>query len=198
MVKPPKGKRSVYSNNKFVGFVDRSDDIEEDSRLGKELLIEKGFWKEVSKLDSMLGQAQSFSNTANYVYEKDLLNFPRNPNGISPFVVNAAFSAEMYLKCLLEKHGLSERGHSLVTLFKHLPNKLKDRINKSKDILESQYEVEKGVLFKEHIKSFSNAFIEWRYIYESGFNHISIPSVILVLHVLHEICNEEIKNITIK
>jgi hypothetical protein len=103
--KPPKGMRTIMLNNKPIGYVKDSSDPIENARLAKELLIKKGFWKEISIEKSMFDQASSFAHVASYIYEKDLLKLPRNPKSITPFVVNAAFSAEMYLKCIQKKYG---------------------------------------------------------------------------------------------
>ncbi len=76
--------------------------------------------------------------------------------------------------------------HVLTALFKSLPNKVKDQINKNSKIFESQYEVENGVLFKDHLKSINHAFVNWRYIYERSAEYVNIQQTIFVLQVLHE------------
>ncbi|CDT88450.1 conserved hypothetical protein [Vibrio coralliirubri] len=186
-MKPPKGMKSVLCDNKLVGYVEDVGDPKAAAKLAHDLLKSKGLLREVSKAESIFNQAQSFANTSAYLYEKDLKSLPRNPQSITPFVVNAAFSAEMYLKCLLEIHGLVKESHVLTALFKAVPNKVKDKINKTCKKLESQYQVEQGTLFKDHLKNMNNAFTNWRYLYEKETEHINIPQVILVLQVLHEV-----------
>ena len=191
--KPPEGMRTVMFNNKAVGYVPHTGDPNENARLAKELLIEKGLWKEKSTIEAMYGQAVSFAHASNYLYENDLRKKPRNPRGIAPFIVNASFSAEMYLKCLKTLYGeVPKETHTLTALFKQLPNKLKDKINKKKKQLEIQHEVKSGVLFKEHLKHINNAFINWRYIYEKESDYVNIPTTIFILHVLHEVTVEHI------
>ncbi|NVK25951.1 MAG: hypothetical protein HWE10_13575 [Gammaproteobacteria bacterium] len=186
-VKPPKGMKTVMCDNKPVGYVKDVNDPKEAIRLAQELIKSKGLSREISKSESIYSQAQSFANTAAYLYEKDLKSLPRNPQSITPFVVNAAFSAEMYLKCLQEVHGQITESHVLTVLFKSLPNKVKDKINKTSKKFESQYQIEQGILFKNHLKNINNAFVDWRYIYEKNYESINIQQTIFVLQVLHEV-----------
>jgi hypothetical protein len=186
-VKPPKGMKTVMCDNKPIGYVKDVNDPKEALKLAKDLIKSKGLWREISKSESIYNQAQSFANTSAYLYEKDLKSLPRNPQSITPFVVNAAFSAEMYLKCLQEVHGQITESHVLTALFKSLPNKVKDKINKASKKFESQYQIEKGILFKNHLKNINNAFVDWRYIYEKNYESINIEQTIFVLQVLHEV-----------
>jgi HEPN domain-containing protein len=186
-VKPPKGMKTVICDNKPIGYVKDVNDPKEALKLAKDLIKSKGFWREISKSESIYNQAQSFANTSAYLYEKDLKSLPRNLQSITPFVVNAAFSAEMYLKCLQEVHGQITESHVLTALFKSLPNKVKDKINKASKKFESQYQIEKGMLFKNHLKNINNAFVDWRYIYEKNYESINIEQTIFVLQVLHEV-----------
>lgn len=185
-IKPPGGMKTVMCDNKPIGYVPDVEDPEEAAKFAKELLISKGLWREIPKVELIYNQAQSFANAAAHIYNKDLMSLPRNPQGISPFVVNTAFSAEIYLKCLQNINGDTTESHVLTALFKSLPNKLKDKINKNCKKLESQYEIEQGVLFKEHLKNLNNAFVNWRYIYEKNTEYVHIQQAIFVLQVLHE------------
>lgn len=192
-IKPPEGMKTVLCDNKPVGYVEDTDDPHELAERSKKLLIEKGLWKDIPIEKSIYDQAVSFANASNHIYEKDLKTLPRNPQGIAPFVVNAAFSAEMYLKCLLEISGKNVHSHTLTTLFKALPNKLKDKINKKKKQLEAEYDVEGDVLFKEHLKNINNAFVNWRYVHETNNEYVHIPTTIFILHVLHQTSVDELK-----
>jgi len=186
-IKPPKGMKTVVVDNKPIGYVKDVADPNEAAKLAQELLKSKGHWRDIPKSESIYNQAQSFANTSAYLYEKDLKSLPRNPQSITPFVVNAAFSAEMYLKCLQEIHGQITESHVLTVLFKSLPNKVKDKINKASKKFESQYQIEQGVLFKDHLKNINNAFVNWRYIYEKSNEYVNIQQTIFVLQVLHEV-----------
>ena len=94
-IKPPEGMKTVLCDNKPVGYVKHTDNPDELAERAKNLLMEKGLWKDIPIEKSIYDQAVSFANSSNHIYEKDLKSVPRNPQGIAPFVVNAAFSAEM-------------------------------------------------------------------------------------------------------
>ncbi|WP_281628734.1 hypothetical protein [Vibrio sp. St2] len=190
---PPPGMKAVLYNNQCIGYVEDVEDREEAARLAKELIKSKGLWRDIPKYQSIYQQAKSFENTSAYLYAKDLESLPRNPQSITPFVVNAAFSAELYLKCLQELRGSISESHVLTSLFKSLHNKVKDKINKESSLRSKQYKMEQGVLFKDHLKKINHAFVNWRYIYERNTEYINIQQVIFVLHVLHEVCVAEIK-----
>ena len=185
-IKPPKGMKTVLHNGNPVGYVPDTGDPHDVAESAKQLYIKKGLWIDIPIEKSIYDQAVSFANSSNLIYEKDLKKTPRNGQGITPFVVNAAFSAELYLKCLLKTCGKDIHSHTLTALFKALPNKIKDKINKHKKQLEAEYDVEKNALFKEHLKNINNAFINWRYVYEKNDEYIHIPTTIFVLHVLHQ------------
>jgi hypothetical protein len=186
-ITPPNGMKTVLCDNKPIGYVKDVADPKEAAKLTNDLMKSKGLWREIPKSESIYNQAQSFANTSAYLYEKDLKSLPRNPQSITPFVVNAAFSAEMYLKYLQEVHGQVTESHVLTALFKALPNKVKDKINKASKKFENQYKIEQGVLFKEHLKNINNAFVDWRYIYEKKSEYVNIQQTIFVLQVLHEV-----------
>ncbi|HDL01186.1 MAG TPA: hypothetical protein ENH23_03025, partial [candidate division Zixibacteria bacterium] len=175
---PPEGMRTVIFENEPVGYVPETGNMEENIRLAREFLEEKGLWKDVPVERTMYGQAQSFANASNHIYEKDLKTIPRNPQGIAPFVVNAAFSAEMYQKCIQKKYGEVSRTHTLTVLHQNLPNSVKSQIVAHKNQLESEYEVDSGVAFEDHLGTINNAFERWRYIYENSGNSVHIPTII--------------------
>ncbi|WP_152004395.1 hypothetical protein [Desulfoluna spongiiphila] len=191
---PPEGMRTVMCNNEPVGYVKETGEPETDVKLAKELLIEKGLWRDTSTTEAMFGIASSFAHTAKYIYEKDLMSLPRNARGLSPFIVNASFSAEMYLKCLLKIHDTTIQTHVLTTLFKQLPNILKNKIHKKKQELETKFDVNQNLIFRKHLEQINNAFVTWRYIYEKQGEQIHIPTVIFVLQVLHEVTVNEFKS----
>jgi hypothetical protein len=76
-----------------------------------------------------------------------------------PAVVCAAFSAEVGLKTLLERSGISAKGHDLKALFTKLPKELQYAI----------YEATKMPMedFAAQLAHSRLAFSEWRYIYEA-------------------------------
>lgn len=189
---PPEGMHTIVFNNEPVGYVPAVADLVERAKLGEELLKKLGLWKDKSKARAMFEQAQVFGHVAARIYREDISKLPRDPKGICPFVVNSAFCAEMYLKCLLElSEVLPAPTHTLSVLFKALPNRLKDRINKNCTAIELQY-VKQGMLFKEHLKNLNTAFVDWRYIYEKETLQVNLPQIILVLRVLFDVTVHEL------
>jgi len=183
--------KKLYSQGEYVGDIKLSGDKNKDVEIVNEYLDERGLRKPPSKINTMYAQATAFSKTASYVYEQSLLKKPVDPQGVSPFIVNGVFSAEMYLKTMLEIHEKNEHGHNLSALFKLLPNKVKDKINKKKLKFEVEYGIQSGISFIKHIKECANAFVDWRYMHEKGELHFDIQKLIFILHTLHEVCNEE-------
>ncbi len=190
--------KKLYSQGEYVGNVELTGDTSRDVEIVNEYLDARGLRKPPSKIGAMHAQATAFSKTASYVYKQSLLKKPIDPLGVSPFIVNGVFSAEMYLKTILEIHERNEHGHNLASLFKQLPNKIKDKINKKKLRFETEYGIKPGTPFIKHIKECANAFIEWRYMYEQGELHFNIQVLIFILHTLHEVCNDEIKILNAK
>ena len=75
-----------------------------------------------------------------------------------PLSVNAALSCELFIKSLLTLEGTEYgRVHYLSDLFSMLSDDIKERVEKEFSISESKETVE------ELVKTYNNAFIEWRY-----------------------------------
>jgi len=91
-------KKEVILNGIVVGEVEATGDNEKDLQAVRAFLKEKGLHQEVSENDAMHGQANSFAETANNIYKKDLRRSPYKGSSSAPFVVNATFSIEIYLK----------------------------------------------------------------------------------------------------
>jgi hypothetical protein len=68
--------------------------------LQKSLLIEHGIDAETSPEQAISRQAVSFSNTSAELYFRDLARIPTKGMSPVPFVVNAVFALELYIKTL--------------------------------------------------------------------------------------------------
>ena len=117
MSKIPPGPKTVLLNGIVVGEVVSTGDVEKDTESVRQFLKVKGLHKEVSNFQAIFNQAVAFANTSAYLYERDLRRSPRKGVSVVPFVVNATFSIELYLKALAQKHGKALRGHELVQCF---------------------------------------------------------------------------------
>jgi hypothetical protein len=75
-----------------------------------------------------------------------------------PAITNRAFSIELFLKAILRKDGVSEKGHKLHLLFNKLKQEHQMQIIE-KTGLDSQ-------AFRKNLLNISNVFVEWRYLHE--------------------------------
>ncbi|PCJ29951.1 MAG: hypothetical protein COA90_10800 [Gammaproteobacteria bacterium] len=124
--------------------------------------------------------ACKYLRAANYI--------PNNDRG-APYLVNLAFSIELFIKCLdvTEKTIFNDqhpfnlieytqtintriRGHSLLDMFNKLPSKL---IELATAIYNKNYQR----CLDEDLKEIENTFVDWRYAFEK--QHISSDSLLL-------------------
>jgi hypothetical protein len=68
----------------------------------------------------MFAQENSFAKTANNIYSKSLRKSPYEGPAVAPFVVNACFAIEIYLKTILEAQGKKHKTHDLSKLHRAL------------------------------------------------------------------------------
>ena len=88
-------------------------------------------------------------------------------NAIVPGVVCLAFSIELALKAILVGRNSSSGGHHYVDLFAKLPDEIKTEIERLTIGDEGS--------FTNRLEAVSNAFVEWRYIFEEpGYHSIDI------------------------
>ncbi|WP_291272923.1 hypothetical protein [Geothrix sp.] len=110
---------------------------------------------------------------------------------VQPFIVCAAFSVELYLKCLLEISGKSNvKGHDLLKLFSQLPTKDKEGILFF--IRGAYVNLSLPLTFlEERLAELGEAFVEWRYVHEDKILSIDV-------HFLRQFawgCREHIHNL---
>lgn len=93
---------------------------------------------------------------------------------IVPAIVNSAFSCELFMKSILNINHSYEAGHKLKSLFEKLPVHIRDAIITN----DTKYD------FLIEIEKISNAFSEWRYIYEIEVHSINLSFLMLFANVL--------------
>ena len=184
---------NFISNGEIIGEINDRGSIIRNAREAVEILKRQGRYKEQSQAMLMFHQARSFAKISRNIHQQSLIVPPYDPSTCAPFVVNAAFACEMYLKMMLRLHDKQKNTHNLIALFKLLPNKLKDQINKITKQKEGDFRLESH-LFKDQLKTISNAFVDWRYIYEQEEASININRILLILAVLDTLACSEIKN----
>jgi hypothetical protein len=182
--------KDVVFNGVVVGQILSTDDMEKDAIAGQKLLESKGIQLKASKFRAILRQAIGFMNTSAHLYDQDLRRPPFKWESAAPFVVNAAFSIELYLKAIAQKHGAALRGHELTKLYKALPSKARTEIEAVIPRCASSRSLGEPPNFVSYLKNLNNTFVEWRYIYESEKpNKVLIEPTIFVMQVLHEACH---------
>lgn len=181
--------KTVYLNGIAIGQVPAADDLKQDMEIARQFLKDKGLYQETTLVQAMFRQAVSFCSTSAYLFERDLQKVPRNGLSVAPFVVNSAFSIELYLKTLGHIHGTSLKGHKLLELYDSLPTEANRAIEAAIPASERKRKLKDSINFREYISELNNTFVEWRYCYEVGqTNHVGIEPTIFVMEVLHEAC----------
>ncbi|WP_294742012.1 hypothetical protein [uncultured Exiguobacterium sp.] len=112
---------------------------------------------------------------------------------VAPFVVNAAFSIELHLKCLylLENGKLPDRkvGHHLGKLYRRLSEESRIVISMCFKLINDNdpihQELKKQVpeahdSIEKIIEASSDAFKKWRYSYESGYTSFQSSEPVLI------------------
>jgi len=118
----------------------------------------------------------------------------------TPSIVNSAFACEVFMKAILKfKQIEAPKAHKLKTLYNRLPNKIKTRIKQ--EVSCGYLDMWQNCFGVEYIDQISNAFVEWRYIYEHDFSkggtvQINIGFLNRFRDTLREICCEMFFDIT--
>jgi hypothetical protein len=194
-MKPRKFKRTVYLGKIVVGEVEQTGNFDKDVEAVREFLKQKGLHKETTKVQAIFRQAVSFANTAAYIHKRDLLTIPANGLSAVPFVVNSAFSLELYFKALLALHGSLTRGHSLLKLYDALPSTAHDSLLEAAKQQQDKYKVKLSTLqdFRGFVSGVDTAFVDWRYCFETGNAPVfHVWETILIMAAAHEVCRTNI------
>lgn len=194
MAQQPSPMKTLYVNGLIVGEVPATGDRQKDMDVARQFLKDKGLHREVTKVQAIFRQAFSFSTTAAHLHRQDLLTAPRNGLSIAPFVVNSAFSIELYLKTLHELQGTDPgKEHHLLKLYDGLTDATRDVILRHAMANAKDY----GVLmtttdqFRPFVAELDNAFVNWRYCYETGnAGAATIQPTIVVMMAVHQACKE--------
>ena len=122
--------------------------------------------------DSLVFQAKSFYN-AYIALERIHLTCDNPTHYLSPMIVNGAFSIEITLKAILAKNQIAyDKEHHLVVLFQMLPETFKNELLGY--LVEKAPEYKDPDKFAEEFLLISNAFADWRYVFENGAPAIDI------------------------
>jgi hypothetical protein len=134
----------------------------------------------------MFRQGNSFASVAIGLYEKGLKKSPYDGKSICPFIVNATFSIELYLKTIHNAYGNNIKGHSLTAIYKGMPKKGKEIFQRASVDLRSRYQLKEGWDIHTCLESINKAFEVWRYIYENNEIGVEIQSIRYAMNVSGE------------
>ena len=179
-------RKQIVLNGIVVGEHDSTGNYDEDIIAIRAYLKERGLWNEVSVNDSMFGQANSFAETANLLYRTGLRRSPFKGSVLSPFVVNAAFSIEIYLKTIHDVYGNACRGHDLVNLYSKLNGEARRFVSDSARDVRPRYKLAERTTFSKALEALSSAFTDWRYRYEHDKLTLEIQSVRFAMNSMFE------------
>jgi hypothetical protein len=187
-----KEPRKIYFEGKFVGEVPETGDRETDLKAMSKLLRERGYMP-LNRDQSIFRQAAAFAETASYLFNTGLVGVPpRNPINVIPFVVNAAFAVELYLKTLGHLYGLKMRGHDLLELFDGLPAEAKELLRQEIARAPATEGIKDLTGFRTEIERVRGVFVEWRYLHERDrAPEIRFRELIHVIQVLHNTCRSD-------
>ncbi|EIW90557.1 hypothetical protein AGRI_01770 [Alishewanella agri BL06] len=180
-------KKDILLNGVVVGSYEATGNTLEDLKAAEKILKDKGLHAEATVNDAIYYQANSFAIIAKEIYEKDLRKSPFKGSSVSPFVVNATFSIELYLKAIHDAYG-KIRGHNLLALYKGMPKKGKDFFLTSASVVRGFYNLHEGEDILTCLDSLSQAFEKWRYVWENNGIGTEIQSIRYTMHVAHEAC----------
>jgi hypothetical protein len=187
--------KSLKVNGVIVGEYLGSDDYDEDIEAARKMLRAKGLYNPPSLISAMLGQAASFAFMANAAYAELMTRSSEKPLVAAPFVVNAAFSVEIFLKTLhVIDRGGHGREHKLLELYDALPDFRRSELCADAVRLAAQHGEGPQVQFRELLGMLNDAFVQWRYVYElprSGTIHLQ--QTILVMHTCRDVCARAVK-----
>ena len=141
---------------------------------------------------AMLRQAVAFATASRDLFEKYLAIAAPDAKAMEPFVVNAAFAIEIYLKALHAGAGTRRKEHGLLELYDALPQPIKDAIDATAAKLRSEYEG--AGAFREQLAQLDEGFRRWQEVYESGWlKPVKVHPTVFLMHVLHEVCKSPAK-----
>jgi hypothetical protein len=136
---------------------------------------------------AMVRQAVGFATAARDLFEKYLAIATPDPKVMEPFVVNAAFAIEIYLKTLHAGAGARRKEHGLIELYDALPQPIKDSIDARAAKLKDEYEG--AGAFRAQLAQLDEGFRRWQEVYEGGWlKPIQVQPTVFLMHVLHEVC----------
>ena len=181
--------KTVKLDGIVVGEYISTGNFEYDAELAKNVLKEKGLYREPNLVESMFSSANSFAHVAIELYESGLRASPFEVRKVSPFIVNGTFAIELYFKTIHVAIGRPQRGHELIKLYDSLDGEAKRVIGLCSVELKDFYKIDDAWEIQDCLGAINKAFEEWRYIFEHTRKSIEIQPMRYAMHVVGESCN---------
>lgn len=183
----------------------------EQENLNKKLqhfnkLIKQGYseYPIIMQTKHPIDVANDFKTVAIMIYDNNLSNDSIKNKLLNPFVMNAMFSIEIYLKIIIKSINSSvDNVHNLKKLFETIKNDRNDIYYE----LNNTYIVKVNKDLSYFADEYQNAFENFRYSYE-GYNYdssidcskimlrFSPDDIVPLLVILSEFCNENCKEVS--
>lgn len=154
-----------------------------------------GLNKENHDLINMYTTARQFKNAIDS-NEKIMFKKDGFINKIFPYIVNKSFSCEVYLKMIIKNNGDSyDKVHSIIDLLElsKIRTEFENYIITGADANGIVYEKKQ---LNEGLESISNAFVNWRYIYEKKDIQVAEGLLNMLCNYLDDYCKRIIFNNT--
>lgn len=181
-----KKTQPLYLDGKLVGEIPKTGDTRKDIQNARDLFDSKGLSKKLEEADAMFQQAASFAKLALEIYHSKLNKIPPESSFAAPFVVNATFSIEVYIKSLHSLSGSNKRGHLIENLYNALNEDVKNTSRTIANRLYSKYNFESSIQIEKLLGEINNAFVNWRYLFEKPPGIANFTAICFILDVLHE------------
>lgn len=154
-----------------------SETVVGDPALMRDVLAKHGYMQDKNKSKLTFGQANCFAKTASDIYRNHLNKIVIEVEEIyiAPFIVNATFAIELFLKSIHIKYEVNSSVdissiHNLKKLFFALPGKLQKKLQESLgSCLMAMGREYDEVDLSSQFRLLANAFIDWRYMHEKEY-----------------------------
>jgi len=188
-------KKRLHHNGQYICDYESTGDDLKDLAAVNAIMAARGLDFKPTPEQAIFRQALSFANISADIFQKYLLITPPDGSGMAPFVVNAVFGIELYLKTLALQHGKKLRGHEIVQLFRKLPSGAKAEIERQLKTLSGTSQWASGVKsiadLQTVLAELDTAFTDWRYLHENTRSKplkITFQPTIFLAEILHAAC----------
>lgn len=126
--------------------------------------------------------ARCFRQTATLISNANCTTPKLDPLMAIPFVVNASFACELYLKALAYRSNVGMTGHSLLDLLAALPQEERHKLNQAWTSLNKQGITRSVASMELVVREMSACFVDWRYSYDK--ERVTAPETSAIFDLL--------------